>query len=173
MPEYSLCETSNAIILHARIVGDEGLVYGGGLFENHGRRALCGAEVSWDTHIPWKAETVRCRDCRKKLQDLLSPSFAPGERRFQDTPAQTLKALPWSTEWPDQEGFWWFTNDDFFTHDEGAGPCGGFSEHITMEELEEGSLYLFTLDITLMTPERWVREGWQCCPVVIFRQPSE
>ncbi len=67
--KYSICETATAVVTHAREVGDEGLVYGGGLHTTHGKTALCGAKIAWDTRIPYRTDAVRCRDCRKGLED--------------------------------------------------------------------------------------------------------
>lgn len=65
----SICETVSALITHAREVGDEGLVYGGGLYNIHGKVALCGAHVCWDTRIPYHPKAVTCRLCKELLQD--------------------------------------------------------------------------------------------------------
>jgi hypothetical protein len=66
---YSVCETVSAVVTHARIVGDEGLVYGGGLYAIHGKTALCGAEVAWDTRSPVRSHNVTCRHCRASLEE--------------------------------------------------------------------------------------------------------
>jgi hypothetical protein len=45
------------------------MVYGGGLFYIYGKTSLCGAEVAWDTRIPFRPEAVRCRACRELLKE--------------------------------------------------------------------------------------------------------
>ena len=80
------------------------------------------------------------------------------------TPAQEsdLRNLPWSTDMPDQAGYWWFTHGD-----------GGwaFVEQVSGYDLEdladEGRFSLCTLDISRMTRERWAEGGWRCCPLVL------
>lgn len=65
--KFAVCETVAAITLHARVVGDEGMVYGGGLHSIHGARALCGAKVSWDTRIRPEPSLVTCGACHQAL----------------------------------------------------------------------------------------------------------
>jgi hypothetical protein len=63
---------------------------------------------------------------------------------------------------PDKIGLWWYSNDE--------GEYG-FVEHLSewdLEDLaEDGRFSLCTLDISRMTRERWEKDGWKCCPVVL------
>jgi hypothetical protein len=61
LPELVICETPPAIVPHLRVVTDEFPIrLSGHPFPRP--RALCGAEVAWDTRIP--VTSSRCRDCR-------------------------------------------------------------------------------------------------------------
>ena len=81
-----MCEMKNLTIAeqpdhryHFRAVGEHGTRFGGGLrFLGDEGKAICGAEVAWDTHIPlmawgmsdgfskWCQKCVASRDGRLK-----------------------------------------------------------------------------------------------------------
>lgn len=67
---FVVCETVAAITTHLRRVTDEWpLNYSGHVRYLDGQprrpRALCNAEISWDTKLP--ISSTRCRTCRSKV----------------------------------------------------------------------------------------------------------
>jgi len=59
MDDFVTCESTAAIVVHIRRIGDRGINIHG---HTHPRpEALCGAKVAWDTRIPLAGAT--CRRC--------------------------------------------------------------------------------------------------------------
>jgi len=57
------CESTVAVVLHARLVTPEMPVRLGGHVSPR-PRALCDTEVWWDTQRPVTNRTITCRSCR-------------------------------------------------------------------------------------------------------------
>jgi len=75
-----------------------------------------------------------------------------------NTPTQDLSSLPWQSGLPDAEGYWWISTD---------GGAHGFVERIAGDEIGCGVFRLHTLNISRVTVDRWVAQGFRCCPVVL------
>ncbi len=57
------CESSVAVVLHARLVTREKPV----CLTGHSKpspQSLCGAMIAWDTQAPVTDRTITCRSCR-------------------------------------------------------------------------------------------------------------
>lgn len=61
MSNLVVCESAVAITTHLRDVADKAISLSGHWPRP---RALCGAEIAWDTRIP--VSVARCRTCREK-----------------------------------------------------------------------------------------------------------
>lgn len=63
-PKLATCETTAAITLHVRVVGDRPFNPSGHTTPRP--RALCGVNIAWDTQIDLGG--VRCRSCLQALE---------------------------------------------------------------------------------------------------------